>query len=143
VLRHLHDILRQGVPEHSCRCVLTRRRGGPQGPRSVFPLWSPHVSTQHHHVRGVATRHPEANKELRAVGFAHSSTSRGDDRTMLKIGQGGQVVDATGEGVRLRPLAATLFDASEDGVTGSRLRAADSGLREADPSGWPRPASQT
>jgi hypothetical protein len=31
---------------------------------------------------------------------------------MLKIGQGGQVVDATGEGVRLRPLAAALSDAS-------------------------------
>ena len=30
---------------------------------------------------------------------------------MLKIGQGGQVVDATGEGVRLRPLADALSDA--------------------------------
>jgi hypothetical protein len=30
---------------------------------------------------------------------------------MSKIGQGGQVVDATGEGVRLRPLADALSDA--------------------------------
>jgi hypothetical protein len=30
---------------------------------------------------------------------------------MFRIGQGGQVVDATGEGVRLRPLTDTLSDA--------------------------------
>jgi hypothetical protein len=42
---------------------------------------------------------------------------------MFKIGQGGQVVDATGEGVRLRPLA----DALSDDVVG--LRSTVSGLR--------------
>ena len=43
---------------------------------------------------------------------------------MSKIGQGGQVVDATGEGVRLRPLA----DALSDAQSGSGLRAPGFGL---------------
>ena len=42
---------------------------------------------------------------------------------MFKIGQGVQVVDATGEGVRLRPLA----DALSDALSASGLRAAGSG----------------
>jgi hypothetical protein len=41
---------------------------------------------------------------------------------MFKIGQGVQVVDATGEGVRLRPLADALSDAL------SRLRASGPGF---------------
>jgi hypothetical protein len=35
---------------------------------------------------------------------------RGASFAMLEIGQGGQVVDATGEGVRLRPLTDALSD---------------------------------
>jgi len=46
---------------------------------------------------------------------------------MWKIGQGGQVVDATGEGVRLRPLAAALSDATGLRISGSRLRASSDG----------------
>jgi hypothetical protein len=42
---------------------------------------------------------------------------------MFKIGQGGQVVGATGEGVRLRPLADALSDAS-----GLPARGSGSGL---------------
>jgi hypothetical protein len=42
---------------------------------------------------------------------------------MFKIGQGVQVVDATGEGVRLRPLADALSDAP------SGLQAPDFGFR--------------
>jgi hypothetical protein len=42
---------------------------------------------------------------------------------MFKIGQGVQVVDATGEGVRLRPLADALSDAA------SGLKAPDFRLR--------------
>jgi hypothetical protein len=40
---------------------------------------------------------------------------------MFKIGQGGQVVDATGEGVRLRPLADALSDAQSAIGPGFRL----------------------
>ena len=47
---------------------------------------------------------------------------------MSKIGQGGQVVDATGEGVRLRPLAAALSDAPAGSqASGSRCRASSGG----------------
>jgi hypothetical protein len=52
-----------------------------------------------------------------------NSTSQGISRAMSEIGQGVQVVDATGEGVRLRPLADTLSDV----CSGSGLRAPGSG----------------
>jgi len=45
---------------------------------------------------------------------------------MFKIGQGGQVVDATGEGVRLRPLADALSDVIG---LGHRARASGSGFK--------------
>ena len=63
-----------------------------------------------------------------------NNTSRARGHVMFKIGQGVQVVDATGEGVRLRPLA----DALSDALSGSGLRAA---FVEADPAfgRWGRP----
>ena len=50
-----------------------------------------------------------SDQELQST--SRNSTSRAHVAAMSKIGQGGQVVDATGEGVRLRPLAVALSDA--------------------------------
>lgn len=63
-----------------------------------------------------------ANQERRAN--SRTTHREAPGHVMSKIGQGGQVVDATGEGVRLRPLA----DALSDAQSGSGLRAPGFGL---------------
>jgi hypothetical protein len=62
----------------------------------------------------------QANQERHANSRTTHREVRG--HVMFKIGQGVQVVDATGEGVRLRPLADALSDAL------SRLRASGPGF---------------